>query len=231
MLAVIPARGGSKGVARKNVAILRGLPLIGYTINAALAASSVDKIYVSTEDEEIASISLSFGAEVIYRPKELATDSATTLSVLQHAVAELSKIRYYPTVVMTLQPTSPLRTSKHIDEAAGIFMNDETADSLVSCIEVPHIYHPESVMRQGLGGYLTPYLEKIQPTRRQDKVPVLARNGAAIYITRTANLKEYIFGGRLLAYKMSEDTSLDIDTAADLIEAEKLLVKQMESNQ
>jgi len=231
MLAVIPARGGSKGIARKNVAMLRGLPLIAYTINAARAASSVDKICVSTDDEEIASISRTFGAEVIYRPKELATDNATTLSVLQHLVAELSITQYHPTAVMTLQPTSPLRTSKHIDEAANLFKNDKKADSLVSCIEVPHIFHPESVMRHGPDGYLTPYLNHAQPKRRQDKIPILARNGAAIYITRTENLKEYVFGGRLLAYTMTGDESIDIDTPADLIEADRLLAKQTETKQ
>ena len=86
-------------------------------------------------------------------------------------------------------------------------------------------------MRHGPDGYLTPYLGKAQPTQRQDKMPVLARNGAAIYITRTEKLKEYIFGGRLLAYTMTGCESIDIDTPADLIEADRLLAKQTETNQ
>ena len=99
---------------------------------------------------------------------------------------------------MTLQPTSPLRSAGHIDAAAELFESDVAADSLVSCIEVPHIFHPCSVMRKGDDGYLRPFFDsETSPTRRQDKELVFARNGAAIYITRAGRLREYIFGGRL----------------------------------
>jgi CMP-N-acetylneuraminic acid synthetase len=127
---------------------------------------------------------------------------------------------------MTLQPTSPLRTSTHIDEAARAFADNASADSLVSCIEVPHVFHPYSVMRRTADGYLVSFLDLQQPGRRQDKEPVFARNGAAIYITRTERLREFIFGGRLMAYMMPEAVSIDIDGPADLAAAERLLAGQ-----
>lgn len=223
ILAVIPARGGSKGIPRKNVTPLRGRPLIAYTIDAARTATSLDRVVVSTDDDEIAAVSLGLGAEVVMRPAALASDVASTLSVLQHVVAELGSVGYRPDAVMTLQPTSPLRTSTHIDEAALAFMNDTSADSLVSCVAVPHVFHPNSVMRRTHEGYLVPFLDGPQPGRRQDKEPVFARNGAAIYITRTDRLDEFIFGGRLMPYMMSEEVSIDIDTSADLAAAEHLL--------
>lgn len=225
ILAVIPARGGSKGVPRKNVRLLAGKPLIAWSIEAARAAHALDRVVVSTEDEEIARIAREWGAEVPFlRPPELAADTSSTLDALRHAVAELERREgYRPDAVMTLQPTSPLRTAAHIDEAAALFAADPAADSLVSFVEVPHVFHPRSVMKRDAAGYMVPYLDDPQPTRRQDKEPVFARNGAAIYITRTQCLERFVFGGRLLAYMMDEAHSLDIDTEADLARAEAVL--------
>jgi len=218
ILAIIPARGGSKGVPRKNIRDLAGKPLIAWTIEAALASSGLDRVVVSTEDDEIAAISRDLGANVPFlRPPELAFDDTTTLAVLQDVLARLkAEEGYSPEVVMTLQPTSPIRSTEHIDEAISLFGADSKADSLVSCIEVPHIFHPESVMKADDQGYLRPYLDHPQPTRRQDKTPVFARNGAAIYMTRTGCLDQFIFGGNLIAYPMDEVSSLDIDSELDL---------------
>lgn len=226
ILAVIPARGGSKGIPRKNIAPLCGRPLIAYTIDAARAATCLERIVVSTDDVEIASVSRRLGIEVVMRPAELARDETETLSVLQHVVAEFAATGYRPDAVMTLQPTSPLRTNTHIDQAARAFVNDPLADSLVSCVEVPHFFHPHSVMRLTGEGFLVPFLDLPQPGRRQDKESVFARNGAAIYITRTERLGEFIFGGRLIPYMMPEAASIDIDIPADLASAERLLAGQ-----
>lgn len=223
ILAVVPARGGSKGIPRKNIAPLAGRPLVAYTLDAAQAAQSLERVVVSTDDAEIATVCRGLGAEVLMRPAELADDHAKTRSVLLHALEVLAAEGYRPDVVMTLQPTSPLRTARHIDEAAALFSEDPLADSLVSCVAVPHIFHPFSVMRQTLGGYLVPFLDIEQPSRRQDKEVVVARNGAAIYITRTEHLTEYIFGGRLIPYMMSDSVSIDIDRPEDMWAAEKIL--------
>ncbi len=223
LLAIIPARGGSKGVPRKNIRPLNGRPLIAYSIAAAQEAESVDRIIVSTDDDEIADISRGLGAEVRMRPAALGADDTPTRDVLQHVVTGLAAEGYRSDAVLTLQPTSPLRMAQHIDEAAVLFAADPQADSLVSCIDVPHIFHPRSVMRKDAAGYLVPFFGDTQPTRRQDKEPVFARNGAAIYITRTDRLKDYVFGGKLIAYMMNPDASVDIDVLDDFAVAERLL--------
>lgn len=224
ILAVIPARGGSKSIPRKNIRDLAGLPLIAYSIRAGQAAAAVDRLVVSTEDAEIAAVSRRFGAEVIERPDVLAQDDTPTRPVIEHAVDALAKAGYErPDAVLTLQPTSPLRTARHIDEAVAIFEADPSADSLVSCVPVPHIFHPNSVMKRAEDGSLVPYLPGETITRRQEKEPVFARNGAVIYITRTDRLRNFIFGGRLLSYEMSMEDSIDIDDEDDWRRAEKRL--------
>jgi len=160
------------------------------------------------------------------RPAHLSQDKSSTHSVLLHVVEELSKTQYNPKVIMTLQPTSPFRTEKHIDEAAALFYSDPSADSLVSCVQLPHQFHPRSVMVQNLNGYLEPFFKGSQPTRRQDKNTIYARNGAAIYITRAASLSSYIFGGRCLPYIMDMNDSIDIDQLSDLLEAEQRILKK-----
>ena len=224
-LAIIPARGGSKGVLRKNIRLLAGKPLIEYAIASARGVEAIDRCIVSTDDDEIARVSTAAGAEVVIRPADLAKDDTPTLPVLQHVVAHLAERDGYACdAVITLQATSPLRTSRHIAEAVACFNADPAADSLVSCIDVPHIFHPRSVMVRGADGYLRPYVDAPLVSRRQEKEAVLARNGAAIYITRTPCLSSFIFGGRLLAYMMPSEDSIDIDSEADLLAAEQALL-------
>lgn len=220
-LGVIPARGGSKGIPRKNLAPLAGKPLLFFTLEAAKAAKHLDQFVVSTNDPCIADFSLKNGVKVIYRPDNLSDDFATTQSVLIHAVEEMKKIGYLPDAVVTLQPTSPMRKSEHIDEATELFMKDKQAESLVSCVKVPLAFHPSSQMKMNKNGYLECILDKNTSTRRQDKFTVFARNGAAIYITKTNCLDKYIFGGRCILYLMSDLDSIDINEPSDLAQAEK----------
>jgi len=227
-LAIIPARGLSKGIPRKNLRLIAGKPLIAWTIEAALNAKGVDRVIVSTEDEEIAKVARQYGAEVPFlRPLELSQDETPTLPVLQNVVFELKSLEnFVPDAVITLQPTSPLRTSEHIDNAIERLKEDPLADSLVSCIEVPHIFHPLSVMKKSQHGYLENYLEKkegVRVYRRQDKERVWARNGAAIYITKINCLEKFIFGGNILPFEMDLNSSVDIDTEEDFFIAEELL--------
>ena len=227
-IAVIPARGGSKGIAKKNIYPLLGYPLIYYTIKSAkLSKNILDRVIVSTDDKEIAEISKKYGAEVILRPAHLSTDTSKTQDVLLHTVSELKKENYNIDLMMTLQPTSPLRTSKHIHESIKLFKENPNADSLVSCLEVPHIYHPRSVMELSNNGYLKSYSRDELITRRQDKSRIFARNGAAIYITKANKLDEYIFGGNLLPYIMAKEDSIDIDTLEDLKIAESILLSRL----
>ncbi len=215
ILGIIPARGGSKGIPKKNIKLLNGKPLIAYTIEAALA-SNIDRVVVSTDCKEIASISREYSAEVMMRPSHLAEDKTPTLPVLQDVVSRLEE-KF--DAVMTLQPTSPLRTSKHINEAIELFKSDKKANSLVSVVEVPHNYMPEKLMSFD-GKYLTGNREV---KRRQEISTMYARNGAAIYITKTEKLGEYIFGGKILPYFMSKIKSFDIDDIEDWKIVERLI--------
>ena len=207
ILGIIPARGGSKGIPKKNIKLLNGKPLIAYTIEAALA-SNLDGVVVSTDCEEIANVSRKYGAEVMMRPAHLAEDKTPTSPVLQDVVGRL--VEEFD-AVMTLQPTSPLRTQKHINEAIELFESAKEAYSLVSVVEVPHNYLSEKLMSYD-GKYL---YGNSDVKRRQEVSTMYARNGAAIYITKTEKLSEHIFGGKILPYFMSKVNSFDIDDMED----------------
>ena len=214
ILGIIPARGGSKGITKKNIKLLNGKHLIAYTIEAALA-SNLERVIVSTECSEIANISLSYGAEIIMRPMHLAEDESPTLPVLQDVVSKLNE-KY--DAVMTLQPTSPFRTIDDINNSIELFENDKEADCLVSVVNVPHNYSPEKLM-----DYDGKYLHgNCNVNRRQDVQTLYARNGAAISITKTKRLGEYIFVGNILPYFMNKLNSIDIDDMEDWNIAEGL---------
>ncbi|MBU0596052.1 acylneuraminate cytidylyltransferase family protein, partial [Candidatus Bipolaricaulota bacterium] len=182
MIALIPARGGSKGIPGKNLALLHGVPLIDYTIKAARAAETVDRIILSTDDERIAEFCRRRGVEVPWmRPAELAEDGTLIVSVLAHLLEWLKESGVTPEAMILLQPTSPLRRAEHIDAAVRAF-RAKKADTLVSVVEVPHQYTPDSLMRLDDAGLLE-FPSKGQPaTRRQDKATLYARNGPAILI-------------------------------------------------
>ena len=228
ILAIIPARGGSKGIPRKNIHLLGGKPLLWYTAKAALESRFISRCVLSTDDTEIADLGSKFGLEVPFlRPEEYAKDDTPGIDVILHTVQELYNIEgYMPDAVVILQPTSPMRTERHIDEAIEMFISSE-ADSLVSVVDVPHQYNPYSVMRLE-GKYLSPFLD--YPERdnlRQKKPHFLARNGAAIYIVDSNLLlnKNTLFGKKLIPYMMREKDSIDIDTDFDLEIAELLIKK------
>ena len=141
VIGVIPARGGSKGVHRKNIKELAGKPLIQYTIDEAKKSDNINRVIVSTEDDEIAQISRDLGAEVIMRPEELASDTAPTLPVIQHVVETLEKEGEKIDAVMLLQPTTPFRTVEDIDGAVELF-KEKKPDSLVSVDSVPGHFSP-----------------------------------------------------------------------------------------
>jgi len=214
-LGIIPARGGSKGILKKNIKLLKNKPLIAYTIEAALS-SNIDQVIVSTDCEEIAEISRIYGAEVMMRPENLADDNSATLPVLQNVIERLN-MNF--DAILTLQPTSPLRTTADINNSLKIFNEDKDADSLVSVVEVPHNYSSEKIMNYD-GRYLTGN-NKIK--RRQEVLPTYARNGAAIYITKIDKLNNYIFGGKIIPYFMTKFNSFDIDDMEDWKIVEKLI--------
>jgi CMP-N,N'-diacetyllegionaminic acid synthase len=224
IIAVIPARGGSKGIPRKNLALVDGKPLIAYSIEAAKGAKTIDRIIVSTDDAEIAKVSAQWGAEIPFmRPADLANDAAPMLGVLQHALEWCENTVGPVEAVVLLQPTSPLRNALHIDEAVALF-RAQAPSSVVSVIDVPHQFNPVSVMSFE-DGVLMPFLkDKKTATRRQDKPKVYARNGPAVLVCSPDTLKSgELYGDRCVPYVMSAQESLDIDEPEDLRRAETIL--------
>jgi N-acylneuraminate cytidylyltransferase/CMP-N,N'-diacetyllegionaminic acid synthase len=222
IIGIIPARGGSKGVYKKNIKLLAGKPLIAYTIEAGLRSKYVDRIVVSTENIEIAEISKKYGAEVIKRPKRLAMDDTPTLLVLQHVVQYLEeKENYHPDIIITLQPTSPLRNEKDIDSAVSKFIRNG-ADSVVSLCVVEHHPYWMKILK---GNKVYPSIKmKKEFTKRQD-LPKIYRLNGAVYVTkRDVLMKENtILGKDTRAIIMPQNKSVDVDTNLDFKLAEILI--------
>lgn len=228
-IGMIPARGGSRGLPRKNIAPLGGKPLIAHTIEAARAASSIDRIIVSTDDPEIAAVARKFGAEVPFlRPPELAGDATPSLCVMQHALTHLRLAEgCEPEIVVLLQPTSPLRGPSDIDKAVSM-LEETGADSIVSVCASEH--HP-AWMKRVEAGRVYPFLEDgPEYTRRQDLPPVYRLNGA-IYVTRPRIVIEEnrILGPDTRAFVMNAESSVDIDSALDLQLASVILQQRHEN--
>jgi CMP-N-acetylneuraminic acid synthetase len=228
ILAIIPARGGSKSVPKKSITLLMGKPLLAYTCEAALASARTTRVVLSTDDGEIASVGRACGVEVpVMRPAELAQDTTLILPVLQHILCWLQDHEgYSPEITVLLQPTSPLRTGRHIDEAVDL-LAASGADSVVSVVEVPHQFNPVSVLKIE-GGALVPFLpgEGGRVQRRQEKPRVYARNGPAVYVTWTRRLflpDAHLYAGVCRPYVMDAKDSIDIDTSDDLAMAELVL--------
>jgi len=222
-LAIIPARGGSKGIPRKNLARLGGRPLIAWTIEAVRKVAGV-RVVVSTDDEEIAAAALQEGAEVPFlRPAPLASDTASAFSVVHHAVGALEAEGWSADLVIYLQPTSPFRGSAVISEAIRL-LDAGDCDTVVSVVTVPHAMTPTSLMRLANG-----YLEHLAPPeerrfRRQDKPILYARNGPAVLALMRANLDGGdLYGSRIRPLVMGALESLDIDEPLDLAIADALL--------
>jgi CMP-N-acetylneuraminic acid synthetase len=214
IVALVPARGGSKGIPRKNLAPLAGKPLLAWTLEAARGAESVTRVVVSTDDDEIAALAQNLGAQVVARPPELAEDEVAMLDVIQHALGGLGACD----VLVLLQPTSPLRRAEHVDGAVRLLL-DSGADCVVSVVEVPHRYEPGSLMDLRDGRLVA----RSAPTTRQAKERVYARNGPAVLALRPDRLGDDLYDGDCRAFVMDERDSVDIDTQADLELAEKLL--------
>lgn len=218
IISIIPARGGSKGIPRKNIKLLAGKPLIAYTIETSLNSKLINRTIVSTEDREIAGISNEYGAEVIRRPKKLATDTAPTEPVLQDVVKYLEeKENYKPDLIVLLQPTSPLRKKGDIDKAIKQLIRTK-ADSLLSVKESDDfLWKKENKVFKPVN-----YDFKNRP-RRQDMNQYL-ENGS-IYITKRNILmnKNCRLGGEVTCYVMDEEDSFEIDTKLDFYLTEKII--------
>jgi CMP-N-acetylneuraminic acid synthetase len=223
IIAIIPARGGSKKIPRKNIKLLCGKPLIAYTIMTAKKSKYLDNLYVSTEDEEIAEISRRYSVEVIERPKELAKDETPTIDVIFHVLDNLKGKNYNPDIVVLLQPTSPLRKAEDIDNAIGLFLSNDY-ESVVSVCEMEHPPYWSFKIEEG---YLKSLFDKrYLRMRRQDLEKVYIPNGA-IFISRVQTLYKYksFYCNHIIPYIMPIERSVDIDNELDFMLAELLMKK------
>lgn len=214
-LAVIPARGGSKGIPGKNIINVNNKPLIQYTIEAAKSSKYIDRIIVSTDDEEIAKVSIDCGAEVPFlRPENLASDTANTIDVLIHALEELCRDGASYDYIVLLQPTQPLRTSNHIDNAIEMIVM-ENEESLVSITEVSE--HPVLFRTLQQNKRLENLLKTSSTIRRQEFPKYYKVNGA-IYINKinqNFNLNTSLNDNKL-GFIMDKESDIDIDEPFDL---------------
>ncbi len=221
ILALIPARSGSKGIKNKNIVSLCRKPLISYTIEAAKKCSAIDDVIVTTDSEEIAGIAREYGAETPFlRPKALASDRAKTIDAVLHAIGQLKDNGRIYDVLVLLQPTSPLRTYRDIEQAVNEFYK-HGRKGLLSVSPVRD--SPVLIRSMNDESELTPLILGTSTVRRQDMKPYVAVNGS-IYINLTADIDETLsFNDNPIGFLMEEEHSVDIDSGKDLELAKRLL--------
>ena len=202
ILGVIPARGGSKGIPRKNIKTIADKPLIAWTIEAAKNSKLLDRFVVSTEDSEIKNISQKYGAEVIDRPRELATDNATTLSALQHALSIIKA-----DTVVILQPTSPVRDSDLIDKCIERF-KEKKADNLAT-------------------GFICKFMEYGTYTQRRQDLEGFFYDDGNVYAIKADLIKKgKLFGKNVERFETSREENIEIDDDFDFWMVEQMLLKR-----
>lgn len=225
-IAIIPARGGSKGIPRKNILSIAGKPLIVWTIEAAKGCPYITQVVVTSDDEEILSVARAYGADTIMRPAELASDTASAKPVLAHALSHLKEAQgTLPRFVVYLQPTSPLRTASHLTSAFEKLLADSSADALISVREIDNTVLKASLTDES--GYLIPSSRPEFANMNRQILPKLYKPNGAIYIMKTEGLIENprFDGEHTLPFVMSEEESTDIDAPSDIPPVEAILQK------
>lgn len=220
-VALIPARGGSKGLKKKNLYPVKNKPLILWTIESAISSHSLDKIFVSSDDDSILEIASKKGVNCIERPANLAEDSSSMESVIMHSIEEIDKQCIEFKYLILLQPTSPLRDSEDIDSACKKFIQLK-ADSLISVTNIE-----SSVLKTLVkddNGFLKPAFDDKFPSMNRQQLPLAYKPNGAIYIV---NKKLFIdnptlFQKNTAMYEMKEDKSIDVDSINDIQNIEKL---------
>lgn len=228
ILAIIPARGGSKGIKNKNIVDLCNRPLISYSIIAALESKYIDKVVVSTDSEEIAEVARNYDAEVPFlRPKELASDTAKTIDAVMHCIETLEEMGQTYDYLVLLQPTQPLRQAYHIDGAIELLMDKDEA-SLISVRKV--IDHPILIRTIDEAGNGVNLMNQSSTQRRQDFKQYYKVNGS-IYINKIDRLTyETSLNDNKVCYIMEDQYDIDIDEHFDLSIAELKLTNLKSNN-
>ncbi len=219
--AIIPARGGSKGIPHKNIRTLCGRPLIAYSILAARDCSIVTRCVVTTDDSEIKRISLACGAEVVDRPPELATDTSLSQDAVRHVLEILQRERTRPDFFVLLQPTSPLRTARHLQRCFESFFQADYGCA-ISVTENEHHPYKSFVVQDNT---MMPLWDVDSLSKPRQLLPKTYRQNGAIYIVRTSDFLERnsFYITPVMPFVMISEESIDIDTEADFILAEHYL--------
>lgn len=226
-LAIVPARGGSKRLPKKNLKNLCGKPLIAWSINAGLDSKYIDKLIVSSDNDEILLSANKFGAEVIKRPPELSSDNAISFDAIKHA---LENSEYYDYVLL-LQPTSPLRTEKHIDKAIE-FLEEKSADAVISVCETDHSPLWANTLGKSLS--MKDFLKADVLNKQSQDLEKYYRINGAIYIYKINKLLEQqtlFLKDNIFAYIMNKESSIDIDTKFDFLHCELYLNSTLSINE
>ncbi|VVB88561.1 3-deoxy-manno-octulosonate cytidylyltransferase [uncultured archaeon] len=222
---LVPARGGSKGLPGKNIRPLLGKPLIAWTIEQALSSKYLDRVIVSTDDEEIAEVSKKYGAKVPFvRPKELASDEAKGIDVVLHAIDWIERNNTPYDLILLLQPTSPNRISKDIDNSIELLFQ-KNARSIVSVCETEHHPYWSNILPHD--SCMKDFIRMETMDKNRQEFPTFYRLNGAIYLAYSDYLKinKSFFGNDTFAYQMPIERSIDIDTEIDFRFAECLLRK------
>lgn len=214
VLAIIPARGGSKGIKRKNLIAYKGKPLLKWTIDAALNSNFINDVVVSSDNDEILALANNNkGLITLKRPKELAEDNSRTEPVLKHVLESLSQSDY--SHIILLQPTSPLRTVEHIDDAFKL-LNNSKANSLISVCSLED--HPFKSFKLDQNGFLEGIINNDYPFYPRQILPKTYKANGAIYIIKVDEFKKNysLLTDKTIHFEMSKESSKDIDTVEDL---------------
>lgn len=229
VLGVIPARGGSKSIPRKNLKYIAGKPLIAYVIETALKCRLLNRVIVSTEDKEIGRVAKSYGAEVPFlRPKELARDEVSIIPVVQHAMRYLEKNESWKAdVIASIQPTSPLIEAADIDRAVNQLVKSR-CDAVISVCKITH-GHPFRALRVEGDKVIPLYRKGFRYLQKQD-LPTLYMPNGALYVRRREilerwNGRDFALGKEIRAIIMDELKSINIDTPLDLVIVEAVIKK------
>jgi len=228
IVAIIPARGGSKGIPKKNIINFCGKPLISWTIEEVLGSKLINDIYVSSDADDILEISKNYGAKVVKRPKTIARDNSTSEEALKHAIAFIRKnIKEKIDIIVFCQVTSPLRTSEDIDNAIKCFISTQ-ADSLFSAVILESLY----TWRKQKGELMSVSYDYKNRVRRQERPHLYLENGS-IYLFKPEVLVKYNnrLGGKISMYIMDHWKSFDIDTIEDIETCEYFMRKNILSKQ
>jgi len=226
LLAIIPARGGSRRLPRKNILDLAGKPLIAWTVEAALASKHIDRVVVSTDDQEIADISKKYGADVPFmRPDELANDEATSIDVVLQVLEQLEVDDEEYDYIVLLQPTSPLRTTQNIDESVEL-LQSRNSDAVISVCEAEH--SPLWCNTIPEDGDLSDFLDESILNKRSQDLEKYYRLNGAIYLCNIKKLYEehtFFIKNMTTSIIMSKVESVDIDDFIDFMLAEIIILK------